>query len=223
MKVKIGNYPNRWISRIHTDHMERKYGFLWEMNHERDDKKPVVPTRFDNLIEKLEDVLQVVYNCTGNLIIDLTVQKVKVHIDPWDTWSMDHTLSPIIHPMLVQLKATNHGAPYVDNKHVPKALRSSKQQLSDYRNKGDVDDLHFDRWNWVMDEMIWAFEQKTLDDWEAQYYEYEDVPVDDTSTDFGERLGLKLLWRDEEGRQGHQKRMSNGFKLFGIFYENLWD
>jgi len=218
MKVKIGNYPNRWISRIHTDHMERKYGFLWEMN-----KPVVVPTRFDNLIEEVEDTLQFIYNWTGNLIIDLTEQKVKVRIDPWDTWSMDHTLSPIIHPMLVQLKATNHGAPFVDNKHVPKELHASKKELSAYRNKGDVDDHHFERWNWVMDEMIWAFEQKTLDDWEAQYYEYEDVPVDDTSTDFGERLGLKLLWRDEEGRQGHQKRMSNGFKLFGIFYENLWD
>ena len=223
MRVKIGNYPNRWVSSVHTDHMEKKYGFLWEMNHEVNDKEPVVPTRYDNLLEEVEETLQFVYNWSINLLIDSTTQQVKVHIDPWDTWSMDHTLSPIILPMLVQLKETNHGAPFVENKYVPKKLRASKEQLSGYNNKGDVDPHHFERWNWVMDEMIWAFEQKCKDDWQGQYYEYEDVPVDDKSTDFGERLGLRLLWRDEKGRRAHQRRMSNGFKLFGIFYENLWD
>jgi len=221
MKVKIGNYPNRWISRIHTNHMEKKYGFLWEMNYSRD-KETVVPSRFDNSIEVLEDVLQHIYNWTGNLIIDRFEQSIYVKLDPWDTWSMDHTLAPIIHPMLVQLKETNHGAPNVDSADVPKELRANKKEVAAYKN-GDVDDKHFDRWNWIMDEMIWAFKQKLNDNWEEQYYEYKDVPVNDKSTDFGERLGLELVWQDEKGRRKHQKRMTNGFRLFGKYFENLWD
>ena len=117
-------------------------------------------------------------------------QSIKVKIDKWDTWSMDHTLAHIVLPMLVQLKRTKHGAPCTD-------------------------DNHFKRWDWILDEMIWAFHQKCRDDWESDYYEYKD---DDT-----ERFSLKLVWEDRKGRNAHQKRMSNGFKLFGKYYENLWD
>ena len=46
-------------------------------------------------------------------------QKVNVQIDKWDTWNMDATLAHIIVPMLKQLKATKHGAPYVADEDVP--------------------------------------------------------------------------------------------------------
>ena len=36
-------------------------------------------------------------------------RRVEVKIHRYDTWSMDHTLALIIHPMLVQLKEKNHG------------------------------------------------------------------------------------------------------------------
>ena len=49
-------------------------------------------------------------------VLDKVHPKINyVKIDYWDTWSMDHTLSYIIVPMLKQLKATKHGAPYVDD------------------------------------------------------------------------------------------------------------
>jgi hypothetical protein len=67
----------------------------------------------------------------------------------------------------------------------------------------------------VIGEMIWAFEQKTRNDWEGDYYKYEDDPK--------EMFGMKLVWEDREGRKAHQERMSNGFKLFGKYYEALWD
>ena len=38
-------------------------------------------------------------------------RKIKIQIDKWDTYSMDHTLAMIIYPMLLQLKATKHGVP----------------------------------------------------------------------------------------------------------------
>ena len=102
-------------------------------------------------------------------------QSIKVKIDKWDTWSMDHTLSHIILPMLIQLKATQHGHP------------------ANLTEKG---------WNDILDEMIWAFEQKYRDDWMRDY-------------DYNK-------W-DSDGATAHQKRMTNGFKLFGKYYENLWD
>ena len=127
--------------------------------------------------------------------------KVSVHIDDFDTWSMDHTLAYIIEPMLKQLKLTKHGAPNVDNKDVPKELRSEPA-------KHDICPTHFDKWDWVLDEMIFAFESKHTD-WEEQFHS-------------GERLNHTFKI-DMKGRKAYQKRISNGFRLFGKYYENLWD
>jgi len=120
-------------------------------------------------------------------------QKVKVHIDKWDTWSMDHTLAPIILPMLKQLKETKHGAPYVDPDDCPKDLRPKEQ------NEYGTDDTHFARWDWVLDEMIYAFDCKANKD------------------DVWMRL------EDKKEIDKEQKRISNGFRLFGKYYEALWD
>jgi len=114
----------------------------------------------------------------------------RVEIEPHDTWSMDNTLALIIHPMLVQLKATTHGYP---------------------------SSLTEERWNEILDEMIWAFEQKIDDDWTDQYY----GPWIDNES--GKPLGGHFEWVDDEGRKKHQERMTAGFKLFGKYYENLWD
>ena len=142
-------------------------------------------------------------------------QKISVRIDLHDTWSMDHTLAHIVLPMLVQLKRTKHGAPMVDLEDVPKLLHPTKKQQAEYKKTGSTDPKFFNRWDWILDEMIWAFNQKCRDDWEGDFYEYKD--------DNTERFGLKLVWEDREGQKAHQKRMANGFKLFGKYYENLWD
>ena len=132
-------------------------------------------------------------------------QQVDVHIDSWDTWSMDYTLAPIILPMLKQLKETKHGAPNVDMTDVPEELRCN-----------DIDEKFFERWDWIMDEMIWAFEQKCKDDWEDTFYgPYTENPD-------GGIFG-RFQWIDRDGLIKHQERMSNGFRLFGKYYENLWD
>lgn len=137
-------------------------------------------------------------------------QRKYIKIDHWDSWSADYTLAEIILPVLVQLKETQHGAPLVDPRDVPEFLQPSHIVEGD-----SVDNTHFDRWDYVLSEMIWAFEQKCRDNWEEDYYEYEE--------DKTHQLGLKLVWEDKEGRERHQERMSNGFRLFGRYYENLWD
>tara|TARA_B110000858_G_scaffold93106_1_gene107477 strand:+ start:120 stop:512 length:393 start_codon:yes stop_codon:yes gene_type:complete len=130
---------------------------------------------------------------------------------------MDHTLAPIILPMLVQLKATKHGSPMIDMTDVPKELRATKKQLTAYSKTGETDDNYFKRWDWILDEMIWAFNQKCRDNWDDQYYgEW----VEDQKN--GAFAG-SFKWIDHEGRAVHQERMSNGFRLFGKYFENLWD
>lgn len=116
-------------------------------------------------------------------------RKIRVRIDKYDTWSMDHTLAHIIHPMLVQLQATKHGAPDVDDEDVPEELRSTSAPPKE--NDWDVDDNHFRRWDWVLNEMILAFESHINDDYD------------------------ELLDSDERRR--------NGFRLFGKYYQGLWD
>jgi hypothetical protein len=148
--------------------------------------------------------------------------KVSVHIDDFDTWSMDHTLAYIIEPMLKQLKLTKHGAPNVDNKDVPKELRSDAIE-------GDVSVTHFKKWDWVLDEMIFAFESKH-NDWEEQFCsgEHDVAWIEITEGKLkghsemvkGPNDTFKIDWK---GRTAYQKRITNGFRLFGKYYENLWD
>ena len=208
MKIKIDGYPSRLICNIHSNHMNKKYGYVdWPDNQDYE----------DHVLEAIDDGIQSVYDVFNWIWFDRRTQKIKVRIDKWDTWSMDHTLAPIILPMLVQLKATQHGAPMVDMEDVPKELRATKAQQNKYAKGGDVDPKHFERWDYIMDEMIWAFEQKNRDDWENDYYGPY-IESEDKRELFG-----RFEWIDDEGRKKHQERMSNGFRLFGKYFESLWD
>lgn len=153
-------------------------------------------------------------------------QKVSIRIDKWDTWNMDTTLAHIITPMLKQLKATQHGAPNVDMEDVPEELRVGKLE-----GEYDVDENYFKRWEYVLDEMIFAFESKHIQ-WEDQFWKVKpeidwDNPIDTESSNT--RTDIQpIRWKTEgicdwEGRDKYQKRITNGFRLFGKYYESLWD
>lgn len=151
-------------------------------------------------------------------------QKVSVRIDKYDTFSMDHTLALIIVPMLKQLKENGHGAPTVDDKDVPKELQST--------NDRNTDENHFKRWNWIIDEMIFAFENIVDDSWQDKFYtgdaDWKSIPCE-----FDEK-GDPTLYEmtkgpnhtikfDLKGYTAYEKRIKNGLRLFGTYYINLWD
>jgi hypothetical protein len=121
-------------------------------------------------------------------------QKMSIQIDEFDTWSMDHTLAYIIEPMLKQLKDTKHGSPSVADEDVPAEIRSTVSPS----NGDDIDGHWHDRWDYVLNEMIYAFDSKA---------NQEDV---------------WFRFKGEELKK-EQQRIANGFKLFGKYYENLWD
>lgn len=149
---------------------------------------------------------------------------IKVEIDPWDTWNMDHTLALIALPMLRQLKEKQHGAGHVDDKDVPKHLRSTSAEPKE--NEWDTDSNHFARWEWVMDEMIFAFNSKVDDSWEKQFQSGEhDIRWKKLENGHSEMIkGPKDTFDiDMKGRLAYEKRIQTGFALFGKYYQNLWD
>ena len=157
-----------------------------------------------------------------------------IKIDNYDTWSMDSTLTPIILPMLKQLKETKHGAPYTEDKDVPERLRSTtKAAVKSKKNSWDSDGNHFKRWDWILDEMIWAFEQLADDDWEAQFHTGKSDIVWIPSKELdakGKPLTYEMKsgpkdtrkW-DKKGYMKHSARIDNGTHLFGKYFRALWD
>jgi hypothetical protein len=152
-------------------------------------------------------------------------RKIRVRIDPWDTWSMDNTLAHIILPMLKQLNETKHGAPYVDDEDVPVHLHSTA--VPPKENEYDVDDNHFKRWEWVLGEMLFAFQSKVDDDWEEKFttgeYDFRTKKCEDTNLYQLVEGPKHTAVTDWDGRKAYAERMQNGFRLFGRYYSSLWD
>lgn len=152
----------------------------------------------------------------GNHPEDDKPRVIDITIESHDTWNMDYTLALIITPMLKQLKATKHGAPLVDDEYVPEHLRSTAAPPKE--NEWDVDDNHFKRWDYVLDEMIWAMEQIVNDNGEDQFFDHSEV---DEEADLFEQI--TQIKCDHDALTVHRKRIANGTKLFGIFFQDLWD
>jgi hypothetical protein len=227
MKIYINKYRSHWLSPYTI--LEKV--FFWR---EIDYDEPI--------IEKWSDRLQP-FSVALQKFLDIIHPKINyVKIDRWDTWSMDHTLAEIVLPMLKQLKKDKHGSPCVELEDVPEELRGTStpeydQQLTfdfyaEAREEKDVDyELVHKRWDWVMDEMIFAFEHKVDDSWEDAFRSgvIDIVWVKDEKTYNGQQLnrmerGPNDTYEcDYDGIRKVQERMENGFRLFGKYYQGLWD
>lgn len=153
-------------------------------------------------------------------------RNIKIHIDYYDVWSMDHTLALIIAPMLKLLKEKLHGAPFTDDADVPDHLKSTAAPAKE--NEYDTDENHFKRWEYILDEMIFAFESAADGDWEQQFHkgktDYNLEPTKDNPELFEMVYTDKHTHVfDKEGYEAYFARMQNGFRLFGHYYINLWD
>jgi hypothetical protein len=241
MKVYINNYKDHWIS----PYTILDYMFFWtEWSKCSRDKSIQAAIDDMNGTKKYIEHPEWVDKWSDRLVpiskaiqwvwdkIDRKIDYVK--IDRWDTWSMDNTLSHIILPMLKQLRESKHGAPFVDDEDVPEELKSTSAPPKE--NEWDTDDNHFKRWDYVLDEMIFAFEHKVDDSWEDDYREgnidHLWVPVDKDGKEVpkGEHKfyqmadGPNHTYKcDYDGMKIVYDRMQNGFRLFGKYYQGLWD
>ena len=150
-------------------------------------------------------------------------RRVSIKIDRWDTWNMDSTLAMIILPMLKQLRDTKHGSPFTDDEDVPDHLKSTAAPPKE--NDWDTDDNHEARWDYVLDEMIWAFEQINLDD-EPDFWITEPQGMHSVKEE-GTNLS-RLEWdvpgeMDWPAAKAYKARIDNGTRLFGKYFRCLWD
>lgn len=241
MKVKIGNYVNYvgpyqlaeklmfWVPKEKDEYgfphtAERVHKFGEWLAHGSIEPEPKVGER-SNLFRNRPMTL--LYRFLS-WIHEKQKRTIKVQIDPWDTWSMDNTLAYIILPMLKQLQKNKHGSPFVDDKDVPKELRSTSAPplTQEQKDNGHTDENHHKRWEWVLGEMIFAFESKVDDSWEEQFEsgesDLEFIQLENGMSQMvnGPNHTKKYDW---EGRKKYEKRIQKGFELFGKYYSNLWD
>ena len=218
MKVYINKYRDHWLSPYTIC---EKICWWREIDYD------------EPWVQKVVKVLDPVMGVWRNFLDILHPRIEYVKIDPWDTWSMDSTLTPIILPMLKQLRKDQHGAPYTEDADVPERLRSTtKAAIKSKKESWDTDCNHFKRWDWIMDEMIWAFEQ-LADDWEAQFHTGKSDIVWIPSKELdakGKPLTYEMKsgpkdtrkW-DKKGYMKHSARIDNGTRLFGKYFRALWD
>lgn len=232
MKVKIGPYPSdlipvrRWEKNYeYWSAGEGKY-YLDEDEYKWYDK--IVFGFFD----KLDNLVRPINRWSNS-----RKRKIKVHVDNYDVWGADHTLALIIAPVLKKLKEVQHGYPHVDNEDVPEELRFEMTEEEKKNWDGSVDDKHEARWRYVLDEMIWAFEQHASldgDDGDSKYYHnldqlemvftpIEGKKVSELSFNYQKDPSKPPYWRDDEGLKKHHERKVNGVRLFAKYYEALWD
>lgn len=205
MKVKFGSYISRFTTRPIDNlwyKMRYKESNLWLI---RDEDKDI----WDERYEKVSDFFQTILNATLNKIQDKRQRKVKVKVDYFDVWSADHTLAMIILPVLKKLKEVKHGSPFVENEDVPEHLRSKSEPSVE--NNYEDDTIH-ERWEWVLNEMIWAFEQIVDEENEDVFYGYSED---------GSILGKRNI--DYGALKAHRERIKVGTTLFGKYFRGLWD
>ena len=213
MKVNIGPYPSDLVT---FRNLERKYE-AYRAN------KLGIPSFEYEPVTKLDKAVEATVDFLERLVLPVNrywnsrKRKISVQVHDYDVWGADHTLALIIVPVLQKLRDKKNGSPYVDPEDVPEHLR----------------DIH-DRWAWVLDEMIWAFEQHCNKRWEDQYHHNNDqldITFEPTSDTKYSKMVITTqkdpskpaYWIDNDGIAKHRARMDNGRRLFAKYYDGLWD
>lgn len=223
MKVYKSGYRNHWVS----PYTILKAVCFWEKDDDVFYNHEDIPGhKYDKWINFLDPFCK-----AWNKFLDFVHPQINyVKIDRYDTWSMDSTLADIILPMLKQLQKDKHGSPFVDDEDVPEELKSTSAPPKE--NEWSTDDNHFKRWDYVLGEMIFAFECKVDDTWEEKFRSGE-IDHKTVASNWDEN-GKATMYQmvdgpnhtykcDYEGMQEVQKRITNGFRLFGRYFEGLWD
>lgn len=215
MKTYINKYKNHWIS----PYTIVDYMFFWTAWSKCSRNKLYIPNEewidTPKWADKLGDYLEPVSHAI-QWVWDLVDRKIDyVKVDYWDVWSMDHTLSHIIVPMLKKLKEDKHGYGFIDDEDAPEHLRSDKVEKKEEDHGWDANaEARFD---WVIDEMIWAFTQKIVEDDTAEFYDHTESNKEKDLMKSIEKLKV-----DRDGLKAHEDRKQNGYRLFGKYFQTLW-
>jgi len=208
MKVNIGPYKE-WVGPYQIADILQKVGVSDDRCHKLGERLSKTP--LNSICEWVESKRK---------------RKVKIKIHKYDHWNAYTTLAMIILPVLKELHKHKHGAPNIDDSDVPEEYRSSNAPAKE--TTWDVDENHFIRYDWVLEEMIFAFESIIDDSWEDQFstgeIDFYFEPCND-GTDCSEmKEGPNHTYkRDDVGWTAYYERIQNGTYLFGKYFQTLWD
>ena len=81
-----------------------------------------------------------------------------------------------------------------------------------------TDSLHFMRWDWILSEMIWAFEQKVDNDADSKFFDHSEYKEPDEKTNHDKWFkdlseGSSKVKYDREGHAAWQERKANGGQI----------
>lgn len=115
-------------------------------------------------------------------------RKVEIEVDDYDIWNLDHTMALMLLPLVKYYRNFTNGTFSVDDDDLPEDLKHTPQYSED-RN------------NYVLDAIIWSFEQIVENNDGTQ------VLVDGGSMNEA---------------HVHEVQINNGLRLFGKYFRSLW-
>lgn len=147
-------------------------------------------------------------------------KKIKIDVHDNDLRQLDIVLAPLLQKCLIELKKNKNGTPYVDYSDIPEHLRTPEDLSESATHDGAWSEK---AWDWILDEMIWAFGQ-IITDWEEKYcygnFERQLAPHGKNFT--FERGEGDNFYTDLDGKANHSNRMIKALTLFGKYYVSLW-
>lgn len=214
MKVYLSNYRDHWLS---------PYTILEKVIFWRkiDYDEPMIE-KWVNRLEPFSLALQ--------SFLSFVHPKIDyVKIDYYDSWNAHNTASKILYPLLKQLQETKHGSGFIDDEDVPEHLRSTAAEplTDEEKNNGYSDNNLEARYDWVLNEVLFALKSDN-EDWEEQFWhEHPEFDFKKYPEDEGKSV-IPVRWKKEgkidwEGRKAYQERISNGFRLMGKYWTSFWD
>lgn len=223
MRVKIGRYPHHFDTKdLLYRYLDWKYGvsewlfFGDEGERDYDSVDQIV-------IHSLKGVDWILDKCVNRFIDRSKKPKHRVRIDPHDTISLDYTLGVIILPALREFRERSDSLVMVDPADTPESLKPPEGEFDAFGDDANAQA----RWNWVLDEMIWAFECIVDDSWQDQYHTGQmDLRFEKTDDGKYHRMvhGPNHTHQfDQVGYEKHNERIDRGLRLFGKYYRGLWN
>jgi hypothetical protein len=193
--------------RWHRDYMVWRYGYGWDHGPQFDNYHK--QTKFESAWEKVEDGINWILRHTLNKILTKRKRKVKIKLHDYDTWNTDFTLSLIILPLIKQFRANKYGTPFVPDGDVPAELGIRSTDLPKKENEHEWDDNCHKRWDWVLGEVEWTFEQLVDPDSDDKFFKKTGEEIFDFELD---NEGLK---------KEYDERIQRGLILFGKNFRNF--
>ena len=138
-----------------------------------------------------------------------------------DTWSLDHTLSPIILSALLKFKECSG-----DRKGVPCNLLCEIFPDVKYNHTEEQLEEGEKAWQEILDKMIYSFDKKNepkISDYNFKFITTFDPPKENGS----KRMHISHTNDDEYQRycidaEEHGIKVEEGHLLFGKYFRNLW-